>query len=92
MAGGVGKLARGEVEIAVTPREFGLLEFLIQHRGDVVTKTEILAGVWDSAYDGDLNVVEVYVGYLRRKVDVPFGRRAIETVRGMGYRLAAPGG
>ena len=86
------RVARGDVEIAVTPREFGLLEFLIQHRGDVVTKTDILAGVWDSAYDGDLNVIEVYVGYLRRKVDVPFDRRAIETVRGMGYRLAADGG
>ena len=86
------RVARGEVEIAVTPREFGLLEFLIQHRGDVVTKTEILAGVWDSAYDGDLNVIEVYVGYLRRKVDLPFDRRAIETVRGLGYRLAADGG
>jgi len=85
------RVARGDVEISVTPREFGLLEFLLRHRGDVVSKTEILAGVWDSAYDGDPNVVEVYVGYLRRKVDVPFGRRAIETVRGMGYRLAADG-
>ena len=85
------RVARGDVEIAVTPREFGLLEFLLRHRGDVVSKTEILAGVWDSAYDGDPNVVEVYVGYLRRKVDLPFGRRAIETVRGMGYRLAADG-
>jgi len=85
------RVARGDVEISVTPREFGLLEFLLRHRGDVVSKTEILAGVWDSAYDGDPNVVEVYVGYLRRKVDLPFGRRAIETVRGMGYRLAADG-
>jgi two-component system OmpR family response regulator len=48
--------------------------------------------VWDSHYSGDPNVVEVYVGYLRRKVDVPFGRRALETVRGVGYRLAADGG
>jgi len=85
------RVARGEVEISVTPREFGLLEFLLRHRGDVVSKTEILAGVWDSAYDGDPNVVEVYVSYLRRKVDVPFGKQAIETVRGMGYRLAADG-
>jgi len=86
------RVARAAVGIDVTPREFGLLEFLIRHRGDVVTKSEILAGVWDSAFDGDLNVVEVYVGSLRRKIDVPFGRHAIETVRGMGYRLADDGG
>ena len=53
-----------------------------------MTKTEILQGVWDSAFDGDVNIVEVYVGYLRKKVDVPFGRRSIETLRGVGYRLA----
>ena len=85
------RVARGDVEISVTPREFGLLEFLLRHRGDVVSKTEILAGVWDSAYEGDPNVVEVYVSYLRRKVDAPFGRQSIETVRGMGYRLTADG-
>jgi len=85
-------VTREAVEIVLTPREFGLLEFLIRHRGDVVTKTEILAGVWDSAYDGDPNIVEVYVGYLRRKIDVPFGRHAIKTIRGMGYRLAEDGG
>jgi two-component system OmpR family response regulator len=64
----------------------------MRHRGDVVSKTDILESVWDANYEGDDNVVEVYVGYLRRKVDQPFGRRAIETVRGMGYRLAAGGG
>lgn len=85
------RVARGGVEISVTPREFGLLEFLMRHRGDVVSKTEILTGVWDSAYEGDPNVVEVYVGYLRRKIDVPFGAQAIETVRGIGYRLAVDG-
>ena len=85
------RVARGDVEISVTPREFGLLEFLLRHRGDVVSKTEILAGVWDSAYEGDPNVVEVYVSYLRRKVDAPFGRQSIETVRGMGYRLTVDG-
>ena len=85
------RVARGDVEISVTPREFGLLEFLLRHRGDVVSKTEILAGVWDSAYEGDPNVVEVYVSYLRRKVDAPFGRQSIETIRGMGYRLTADG-
>jgi DNA-binding response OmpR family regulator len=83
---------RENTEISLTPREFALLEFLMRRRGEVVAKTQILSNVWDSAYNGDPNVVEVYVGYLRRKIDAPFGRRAIETVRGAGYRLAADGG
>jgi DNA-binding response OmpR family regulator len=83
---------RGDDEITLTPREFGLLHFLLRHRGDVVSKTDILESVWDANYEGDDNVVEVYVGYLRRKIDHPFGRHAIETLRGMGYRLAAGGG
>ncbi|MGB3762683.1 MAG: response regulator transcription factor [Ornithinimicrobium sp.] len=83
---------RGETPISLTPREYGLLEHLMHHRGDVVTRTEILESVWDSNYEGDPNVVEVYVGYLRRKIDSPFDRRSIETVRGMGYRLAVDGG
>ena len=86
------RVERAGTAIALTPREFGLLEFLLHHRGDVVSKTEILDGVWDSAYEGDPNVVEVYVRYLRLKIDAPFERHAIETVRGMGYRLAAGGG
>ena len=83
---------RDQDEVALTPREFSLLEFLMRRRGEVVPKSEILSHVWDSHYSGDPNVVEVYVGYLRRKVDVPFGRRSLETVRGVGYRLAADGG
>lgn len=83
---------RCTTDVALTPREFGLLHFLLRHRGDVVSKTEILESVWDLNYDGDDNVVEVYIGYLRRKIDQPFHRQAIETVRGMGYRLAADGG
>jgi two-component system OmpR family response regulator len=83
---------RGEQELSLTPREFGLLHCLLRHRGDVVSKTDILESVWDTNYVGDDNVVEVYVGYLRRKIDQPFGRKSIETVRGMGYRLAAGGG
>jgi len=83
---------RGDREISLTPREFSLLHFLIRHRGDVVTKTEILQSVWDVHYDGDDNVVEVYIGYLRRKIDQPFDRRAIQTVRGVGYRLGSDGG
>jgi two-component system OmpR family response regulator len=83
---------RGDREVPLTPREFNLLHFLMRHRGDVVAKTAILESVWDANYDGDENIVEVYVGYLRRKIDQPFGRHAIETVRGAGSRLAAHGG
>jgi len=86
------RVERGPVEIMLTPKEFSLLEFLMHRRGEVVTKTEILDNVWDPAFDGDMNIVEVYVGYLRRKIDVPFDRRSIETVRGVGYRLASSGG
>ncbi len=78
---------RRDSEIPLTPREFGVLEFLMQNVGVAVTKTEILQAVWDSNFDGDLNVVEVYIGYLRKRVDRPFGCASIETVRGIGYRL-----
>src|SRR6478752_3746234 len=83
------QVQRAGTEITLTPREFSVLEYLIRRRGEVVTKTEILQHVWDSHYSGDPNVVEVYVGYLRRKIDAPFDRQGIETVRGVGYRLAA---
>jgi DNA-binding response OmpR family regulator len=83
---------RDDTEISLTPREFAVLEFLLRHRGEVVTKSQILGQVWDTNYRGDPNVVEVYVGYLRRKIDVPFDRKALQTVRGVGYRLAADGG
>jgi DNA-binding response OmpR family regulator len=83
---------RGEQEIALTRREFAVLEVLMRHRGQVVPKSQILTDVWDSHYSGAQNVVEVYVGYLRRKVDEPFGRTSLQTVRGVGYRLAADGG
>jgi two-component system OmpR family response regulator len=82
------RVARGDTEIPLTPREYAVLELLMRRGGDVVTKQEILANVWDSAYEGDVNVVEVYVSYLRRKVDAPFERRSILTVRGMGYRIS----
>jgi two-component system OmpR family response regulator len=78
---------RGPSTITLTPREYGLLEFLMRNRDVVVTKAEILRNVWDAHFDGPDNVVEVYVGYLRRKVDGPFGTNTIETVRGVGYRL-----
>ncbi|MFI6996701.1 response regulator transcription factor [Nocardia sp. NPDC050175] len=80
-------VTRTEHEISLTPREYGVLEYLIRHKGDVVTKNDILRGVWDSNYEGSDNVVEVYVGYLRRKIDTPFGLATIETIRGVGYRL-----
>ena len=83
---------RGEQEIELTPREFDLLHFLLRHKGAVVTKSQILDSVWDPAYDGDVNVVEVYISYLRRKVDAPFGRQSIQTSRGAGYRLVEDGG
>ena len=86
------RVERCGTEIVLTPREYGLLEYLIRHNGDVVTKAEILDGVWDPAFEGDPNVVEVYIRYLRRKIDAPFGRHSIETVRGMGYRLSPTGG
>lgn len=83
---------RAGTDIALTAREFAVLAFLLRHRHQVVSKAEILAGVWDEFYDGDPNIVEVYVGYLRKKVDAPFGRASIETVRGVGYRLRGDGG
>jgi len=83
---------RGETEVRLTAREMALLEFLLRRAGEVVSKTEILAHVWDGSFEGDLNIVEVYVGHLRNKLDRPFGRAAIQTVRGEGYRLAADGG
>jgi DNA-binding response OmpR family regulator len=82
---------RGDVEVDLTSREFAVLEFLLRHRGDVVSKRDVLAHVWDYDFDGDLNIVEVYVRHLRNKIDRPFGKASIETVRGAGYRLAADG-
>jgi two-component system OmpR family response regulator len=78
---------RDSTQIALTPREYGLLEFLMRNKDTVVTKTEILQNVWDAHYEGADNVVEVYVGYVRRKIDIPFGTTTIQTIRGVGYRL-----
>ncbi|WP_259403903.1 winged helix-turn-helix domain-containing protein [Microbispora sp. H10949] len=71
----------------MTPKEFAILHCLTRHAGEVVTKAELLAQAWDFAYDGDSNVVEVYISALRRKIDKPFGRTTLKTVRGVGYRL-----
>ena len=83
---------RGDVEVELTPREFGVLEFLMRRRGEVVSKLDVLDHVWDYAFDGDPNIVEVYVRHLRNKLDRPFGKESIETVRGAGYRLVEGGG
>ena len=78
---------RGEVEIDLTPREFDLLAVLLDAAGKAVPKAVLLEKVWGSSFEGDPNIIEVYVGYLRRKVDRPFSRNAIETVRGIGYLI-----
>jgi two-component system OmpR family response regulator len=86
------RVTRGTDEISVTAREFALLEFMLRHPGDVLSRTAIIENVWDAHFDGDPNIVEVYVGYLRKKIDHPYGRTAIRTVRGAGYRLDPAGG
>jgi DNA-binding response OmpR family regulator len=78
---------RGDVEVTLTAREFALAEFLVRRKGQVVSRSQIAEHVWDADLGVDSNVVEVYVGYLRKKLDQPFATRSIETVRGAGYRL-----
>ena len=78
---------RGSAELQLSPKEFSLLELFLRHPGTVLTRSQILDAAWDFAYDGTSNVVDQYVTYLRKKIDVPFGRHDLETVRGMGYRL-----
>jgi DNA-binding response OmpR family regulator len=84
--------SRGGEPVRLTAREFAVLEYLMRRAGDVVSRTEIMAHVWDYAFESDSNVVEVHVSALRRKIDGPFDRHAIETVRGVGYRLDPSGG
>ncbi len=78
---------RGTAELTLTAKELALLELFLRHPGEVLSRTRILEHVWDFAFDGVSNVVDQYVAYLRRKVDRPFGREDLETVRGAGYRL-----
>jgi two-component system, OmpR family, response regulator len=80
-------VTRAMRQVELSAREFALLEFLMRHPGEVVSRTAILEHVWDYNYDGLSNVVDVYVGYLRRKLEQPFGRTLIRTVRGVGYAL-----
>ncbi len=81
---------RGTRPINLTSKEFSVLEYLMRHAGAAVSKAELLAHAWDVNFDGDANVVEVHLSGVRRKIDAPFDRDSIETVHGVGYRMAAP--
>ena len=81
------RCARADEEITLTAREFSVLEYLMGNAGVTVSKQDILDHVWDVDFAGDANIVEVYVGHLRKKIDEPFGRTTIETIRGAGYRM-----
>ena len=83
---------RGDVEVELSPQAFAVLEYMMNQAGLVVSKQSILANVWDHAFEGDPNIVEVYVSRIRTAIDTAFDRSAIETIRGVGYRLAANGG
>jgi two-component system OmpR family response regulator len=82
---------RGDVELDLSTREFALLELFMRHAGQALTRLQLLEGAWDMAFESRSNVVDVYVRYLREKVDRPFGRSSLETVRGVGYRLREDG-
>ena len=82
---------RGEAPVELTPKEFALLEALMRRAGQAVTRFELLEQAWDDAYENRSNVIDVYMGYLRDKIDRPFGTASIETVRGVGYRIRDPG-
>ena len=83
---------RADTVVELTPRQFSLLEFLMRRAGEVISKAEILEHVWDFAFDGDPNIVEVYVRQLRQRIDHPFGRASLQTVRLVGYRVDPAGG
>jgi two-component system OmpR family response regulator len=78
---------RGAAPIRLTAKEFALLEILARRADEVVPRADLLARCWDDAFDGDSNVLDVFIRYLRQKIDRPFGRQSVETVRGVGYRL-----
>jgi two-component system OmpR family response regulator len=85
-------VTRAGTEVVLTPREFAVLEHLMRHPDLALSKISILQAVWDEAFEGDVNNVEMYVSYLRKKIDVPFGRSSIRTVRGAGYMFSPDGG
>jgi two-component system OmpR family response regulator len=82
---------RNTTQLNLSPKEFALLELFMRHPGELITRTRVIDNVWDFAFDGVSNVVDQYVSYLRRKIDKPFDRQELETVRGAGYRLRDPG-
>src|SRR5439155_5498353 len=81
------EVRRGDAPISLSPKEFALLELLMRRPGEVLPRAALMEHAWDFSFRGDWNILEVYVRYLREKVDRPFGRSSIETVRGVGYRL-----
>lgn len=81
------EVRRGPKPIRLSAKEFALLQYFMQRAGEALTRTQLLEHVWDFAFDGDPNIVDVYVGYLRDKIDRPFGRQSLQTIRGVGYRL-----
>ena len=83
------RCSRGGVDISLTPKEYTVLEYLLRRQGEAVSKQEILAHGWDFAYDGDPNIVEVYVSNIRRKIDTPFSKSNLQTVWGVGYEIVA---
>jgi two-component system OmpR family response regulator len=83
---------RGETELELSTKEFALLELLLRRRGEALSRGQLLEGAWELGFESRSNLVDVYVRYLRDKIDRPFGRRSIETVRGIGYRLRKDGG
>jgi len=82
---------RDQTEVALSPKEFALLETFMRRPGEVLSRLQLLEHAWDFAYENRSNVVDVYVRYLREKLDRPFGKRSLETVRGVGYRLREEG-
>jgi two-component system OmpR family response regulator len=80
-------VTRGGVPVRLSAKEFALLHELMRHPGRVLNRTHLMEHLWDFSYDGDSNVIDVYIGYLRDKIDRPFGQHTVETVRGVGYRL-----
>jgi len=84
-------VSRGDTPIDLTAKEFAILEALMRRPGRALSRFELLETAWDAEYENRSNVVDVYVGYLRQKIDRPFGTKSIETVRGVGYRLQDPG-
>jgi two-component system, OmpR family, response regulator len=86
------RVTRGDREIPLSTKEFALLEAFMRRPGDILSRYQLLEQAWDNGYENRSNVIDVYVGYLRDKIDRPFKTRAIETIRGTGYRLRADGG